>query len=91
MNKRTHVFISGRVQGVNFRSNTKIKAEFFKVKGWVKNLDDGRVEAIFEGEENCIVQLLKWCKIGPPDSLVTSVEFYDESCYEYFKNFSILR
>ncbi len=91
MNKRIRVFISGRVQGVNFRSNTKIQAELFKIKGWVKNLDDGRVEAVFEGETDCVANLLKWCKIGPPGSSVTSIECHDESCSESFRNFTILR
>ena len=71
--------------------NTKIQAELFKIKGWVKNLDDGRVEAVFEGETDCVANLLKWCKIGPPGSSVTSIECHDESCSESFRNFTILR
>ena len=58
MKIRAHVFVSGRVQGVFFRQTTQQKAQSFGVKGWIKNLLDGRVEAVFEGEENAIKELV---------------------------------
>lgn len=74
MKVRAHVFISGIVQGVNFRRYTKIEAEKNKVNGWVKNLLDGRVEAVFEGEEDDVKNLIEFCKIGPPNAIVTDVK-----------------
>ena len=62
---RAHVFVSGRVQGVFFRQKTKDQAESQCVTGWVKNLDDGRVEAVFEGDEDAVKMLVAFCKKGP--------------------------
>jgi len=61
---RVHVFVSGRVQGVFFRSETKRKPDNYGVKGWVRNLTDSRVEAVFEGEEEAAKALVKFCKRG---------------------------
>jgi len=63
--KRTHVFISGRVQGVWFRAHTREKAEELGISGWVRNLPDGRVEAVFEGEDEKVDEMVKWCHRGP--------------------------
>jgi len=65
MRVRAHVFISGRVQGVFFRESTKNNAEKLGVSGWVRNLSDGRVEAVFEGEERDVKRMLEWCRTGP--------------------------
>jgi acylphosphatase len=75
---RAHVFISGRVQGVYFRQNTKQVATRHKVAGWVRNLSDGRVEAIFEGDEIDVNEVIEWCHIGPPRGKVedVNVKFY---------------
>jgi acylphosphatase len=69
-----HVFVSGRVQGVFFRQNTKQQAQRQGVKGWVKNLDDGRVEAVFEGEEPAVKTLVEFCRKGPRGAVVTDVQ-----------------
>jgi len=74
MKARAHVFVSGRVQGVFFRSETKYKADSHGVKGWVRNLPDGRVEAVFEGEEEAVKALVEFCKQGPAGARVTKVD-----------------
>jgi acylphosphatase len=60
-----HIFISGEVQGVFFRKEAKEKASELSVFGWIKNLDDGRVEIFAEGEEKQMMAFIKWCKKGP--------------------------
>lgn len=74
---RKHIFISGRVQGVGFRHFTRKNAEALNVDGWVKNLADGRVEAVFEGEEEAVQELIKRCKKGPAPSRVEDLEVKD--------------
>lgn len=87
--KRVRVFISGRVQGVFFRAYTKEEAEKLGLKGWVRNLPDGKVEALFEGDEKAIEEIIKWCHKGSPASVVTKVEVIEEPYVGEFKNFSI--
>lgn len=70
---RAHVFVSGRVQGVYFRQNTKKVATRHKVTGWVRNLPDGRVEAVFEGDEMDVNEVIEWCHVGPPKARVDDV------------------
>lgn len=72
--KRAHVFVTGRVQGVFFRKTTKERAERHDVAGWVKNLDDGRVEAVFEGEEDNVEAMVAFCHDGPERARVESVD-----------------
>ncbi|KYK35628.1 MAG: acylphosphatase [Theionarchaea archaeon] len=87
--KRAHLFISGRVQGVFFRSNTRKRALELGLTGWVKNLRDGRVEAVFEGEEPKITKAIEWCHIGPAHAAVTNVEVSWEASSGEFETFSI--
>ncbi len=75
---RAHVFISGRVQGVFFRKYTQEQAQKLKIKGWVKNLADGRVEAVFEGERQRVEAMLNWCYQGSPLSQVKEVKVRKE-------------
>ncbi len=77
MKKRAHVYISGRVQGVFFRATTREEARKRRVKGWVKNLTDGRVEAVFEGEKEDIEEMIDFCNKGPraADVKETKVEW----------------
>jgi len=70
---RAHVIISGRVQGVFYRANTRGKAIKIRVNGWVKNLSNGNVEAIFEGEKNKVEEMIEWCKKGPIGARVDDV------------------
>ncbi|MEM3458044.1 MAG: acylphosphatase [Candidatus Bathyarchaeia archaeon] len=89
MKTRAHVIISGRVQGVFFRSETQHEARKYSVKGWVRNLPDGRVEAVFEGEEENVKKLIEFCKRGPPSARVTEVNVVWEDYTGEFKNFEI--
>jgi acylphosphatase len=70
MKVRAHVIITGRVQGVYFRVNTKRKADSLDLKGWVRNLPNERVEAIFEGEEEQVKDALNFCNHGPKGAMV---------------------
>ena len=72
--KRLHVFIEGRVQGVWFRDSTRAQARSLGLGGWVRNLPDGRVEAVFEGPKDKLAQILAWCHQGSPHSRVERVE-----------------
>lgn len=71
---RAHVFITGRVQGVNYRAATRDQARRAGVQGWVRNLDDGRVEAIFEGSRAAVHHMVSWCHSGPSGAHVEHVE-----------------
>lgn len=73
MQKRAHLFIEGRVQGVCFRMYACEEAERLDVVGWVRNLPDGRVEALVEGEESAVDRFIAWCRHGPPYSRVTNL------------------
>jgi acylphosphatase len=87
--KRVHVYISGRVQGVFFRAETQRAALSFNITGWVRNLPDGSVEAVFEGEDANVNKMLAWCHHGPPAARVQEVIAKEESYIDEFKNFGI--
>jgi acylphosphatase len=90
MNKtRAHLFVSGIVQGVFFRQKTKQQAQSFSVMGWVRNLDDGRVEAVFEGEKNAVEALVNYCRQGPSSARVDKVEVYYDKFTGEFSDFRI--
>lgn len=71
---RLHVVIGGRVQGVGFRYSTSRQAQSLGLAGWVRNREDGRVEAEFEGDRAVLEQMLEWCWSGPAFAHVTQVE-----------------
>ena len=76
---RAHVFVSGKVQGVYFRATTRDTARERGVDGWVRNLDDGRVEAVFEGPEEAVERLVEFCHKGSPAARVDDVDVaYEE-------------
>lgn len=81
MNDRTraHVFVSGHVQGVYYRANTRDRARELGIDGWVQNLRDGRVEAIFEGDSEAVEEMIEWCHDGSPAANVEAVEVERES------------
>ena len=85
---RAHVFVSGRVQGVFFRQKTKQQAEGIVVNGWVRNLPDGRVEAVFEGEEEAVKALVEYCRHGPSSAKVENVEVNYEKYLGEFSDFT---
>jgi len=74
MQAGAHVFISGRVQGVFFRVETRREAIKRDVVGWVQNTSDGRVEAVFEGEKEDVKEMVDFCRRGPPSAHVTDVD-----------------
>ena len=76
---KKHIFITGRVQGVGFRHFTRKNAEDLGVNGWVKNLSDGRVEAVFQGSEEQFDELIQRCKKGPVASYVQNIEIEKNS------------
>ncbi len=86
---RAHVYVSGRVQGVFFRSDTRDEAVRHDITGWVQNLTDGRVEAVFEGEKEKVDKLIEFCKRGPPGARVVKVEVSWETYTGEFENFKI--
>ncbi len=91
MDTRVHIFISGKVQGVFFRSSTKSKAEELGLTGWVRNLADGRVEAVFEGEEGNVEKMVLWCRKGPQYARVEYVEAISEEYKGEFNSFTLRR
>jgi acylphosphatase len=86
---RAHVFVSGRVQGVFFRQNIKRQAQNHGVVGWARNLEDGRVEAVFEGEEAAVKALVDYCRKGPSGASVTEVAVDWEPFSGEFNKFNI--
>ncbi len=86
---RAHVLVSGMVQGVFFRSYTCDQAKSLMINGWVRNLWDGRVEALFEGEEEAVKSMVDWCRKGPSSAVVKDVEVRWEDYKAEFQGFSI--
>lgn len=68
-----HVIISGLVQGVCFRADTRRQAQKLGLCGWVKNLPDGTVEAVFEGDRFSVEKMIDWCRMGPAGAVVNNV------------------
>jgi len=86
---RVHIFVSGRVQGVYFRANTRKRAQELGVFGWVRNLPDGRVEAVFEGDKEKVEKMVRWAKRGPFWAKINNSEIQQEDCKGEFENFEI--
>jgi acylphosphatase len=86
---RAHVFITGRVQGVFFRSETRHEARRLGVSGWIQNTPEGRVEAVFEGEEKSVKEIIEFCKRGPPGARVTDIQVLWENHTGEFRDFQI--
>lgn len=87
--KRAHIFVSGRVQGVFFRAKTKSVATRLNLTGWVRNIPDGRVEVVVEGEEDKVNTLVDWCRKGPKFASVTGIEVKEEPFTGAFRDFRI--
>lgn len=86
---RVHLLISGRVQGVFYRLETMRAAEERSVTGWVRNLPDGRVEAVAEGDTASVESLIEWCRIGPARAKVDSIDIHQEPFTGEFSDFQI--
>lgn len=89
MHARAHVLIDGRVQGVFFRSETRTYAIRNHVTGWVRNLADGRVEAVFEGEDENVKRLVDFCRKGTQRAKVTQVDVVWETYTGEFEDFEV--
>ena len=89
MKIRAHIFVSGEVQGVFFRSEMKYEAKKHRMNGWVRNLADGRVEAVFEGEEENVRKIVEFCRIGPPAAKVRAVDVAWLPCSGEYSSFEI--
>lgn len=76
--ERAHVFVSGRVQGVSFRDATRSQAEQLGLSGWVRNTQDGQVEAVFEGDADTVQQMVEWCRSGPSSADVADLSVDNE-------------
>jgi acylphosphatase len=86
---RVHVFVSGRVQGVFFRAETADMASRLGLAGWVRNLPDGRVEALFEGEKQDVEKALEFCRRGPPGARVQNLDLKWEEWKGESRNFRV--
>jgi len=86
---RARVYISGRVQGVMYREYARDRAKRLGLKGWVRNLRDGRVEGVFEGEEEKIEEMVDWCYKGSPFARVEEVEVTWEDYRGEFDSFRV--
>ena len=86
---RTHLIISGRVQGVFFRDTLRRKARRYNLVGWVQNISDGKVEAILEGNREDIAQVIAWARKGPMFANVTDVAVEWQEYQGIFQDFRI--
>ncbi len=87
--ERARLLISGRVQGVGYRASTSWAARNLGLKGWVRNLDDGRVEALVEGPRGTIEELIAWAHQGPPSARVSDVAVTWEAATGEFRGFDV--
>lgn len=87
--RRIHLIITGRVQGVFFRASAKAEALRLKLSGWVKNLPDGSVETVAEGNQDALKEYLRWCQKGPSAAHVTNVAVNWENATGEFTGFQI--
>ncbi|MBN2060399.1 MAG: acylphosphatase [Deltaproteobacteria bacterium] len=87
---RVRLIIEGRVQGVWFRDSTRTEARRLGVRGWVKNLPDGNVEALAEGPEDKVEEFIRYCRQGPPHARVTHVDEIREEWTGEFVSFNIV-
>jgi len=89
MIKCVRLIISGRVQGVCYRANTREMAAELGLSGWVRNCPDGKVEAVFEGTSEKVDMAISWCRQGPPSAMVTGLEIHHEEPEEDYTGFKI--
>ncbi len=88
--RRVRIFVTGNVQGVFFRQTLKVMAIKNDIRGWVRNLKDGRVEAVLEGNENGLDRVIEWAHAGPANARVDDVEIRNEEADEKFETFIVL-
>ena len=90
LNQRIRIIVTGKVQGVFFRQALKVMAKKNNVFGWVKNLKDGRVEAVLEGDEEKVSRLVEWAHGGPANARVEDVEILNEKFSSEFSKFDVV-
>ena len=90
-NRRVHLRIRGVVQGVSFRASARDAAGRLGLTGWVRNLGNGDVESIAEGEDKAVEQYVAWCHKGPPEADVETVAVSDEPFKGEFKDFAVAK
>lgn len=88
--KTLHILITGKVQGVFFRETSRKVAEQLKIRGWIRNTPDGKVEAVITGEEHNVKNFVDWCKTGPEKAQVTDV-IVSENRETFFEKFEVIR
>jgi acylphosphatase len=89
MNARVHLIVSGQVQGVFYRANTRRAANGLGLKGWVRNLPDGMVEVVAEGRKHSLDRLIEYCRKGPEGAKVENVEIKWEGFRNEFGSFEV--
>ena len=89
MKKSVRIYVSGNVQGVFFRNFVKENAEKLNINGFVRNLEDGRVEAFFEGNSDDVNKIIEICKKGPKHADIKGIQLKEET-FQNLKNFKIL-
>jgi acylphosphatase len=77
--RRVRVLVSGRVQGVFFRASCAERAAALGLSGWIRNVANGDVEAVFEGTDAAVEQIVRWCREGPPLARVDRIDVVDET------------
>ena len=88
--QRVRLFVKGKVQGVFFRQALKVMAKKNNVNGWVRNLNDGRVEAVLEGEDVDVSTIVEWAHAGSANARVEDIEIKNEKYAEEFTKFEVL-
>jgi acylphosphatase len=88
--QRVRLLVSGNVQGVFFRQALKVVAKKNSVSGWVRNLKDRRVEAVFEGDSKSTNSVIEWTRVGPANSRVDDIEVINEEFKNEFSTFDVL-
>ena len=88
--QRVRIFVKGKVQGVFFRQALKVAAKKNDVNGWVRNLKDGRVEALLEGDDVNVSTLVEWCHAGSANARVEDIDIKNEKYTGEFSKFEVL-
>lgn len=88
--QRVHLFVSGRVQGVHYRGTAQRTAQVLGVSGFARNLPDGRVEMVAEGDTEAVQRFIAWARVGPPHAEVTDVEVQEEAPTGDLQGFSAM-
>jgi len=87
--KTVHVWVTGSVQDVGFRYFTNRNAKELGIKGWIRNTEDGKVEAVFQGDENNIQRMIELCRHGPSSSHVKDIKIVESDENKIYDDFSI--